>query len=97
MLSTAVLPPYILSSVIWGCAQLSMLDISELIPRLHCLKLVILPLQMEISDRALFNSVQDHLIGRSPPAKISFSEVDIERAKKVPMCKIVELPNQQNL
>jgi len=81
---------------IWGCAQLSMLDISELIPRLLCLKLVFLPLQTKLLDCDLFYSVRDHLIGRSPPAKISFSETDIERAWKVPNCKIAELPNQQD-
>lgn len=79
---------------IWSLAQLTMPDISKLIPRLLCLKLVILPLGIEMFDRALYYSVWDHLLGRSPPAKIHFPKNEMYLAVMLTECKIKKLPNQ---
>ena len=56
---------------IWEFAQLSFPVIADLIPHLRNLKLVTLPERITLNDPALVETINDQLLTRNPPAKIS--------------------------
>ncbi len=49
---------------------------AELIPQLRKLKEVILPRRIISRDVALFQSIKNEILGRTPPTKISFETLN---------------------